>query len=286
MFKNFDFSWFLTTPGILTGVGCLLILISIIIFLSSLKGKKKNKEEAVEANQTAEVPDANPVNLSTEPINFAKTMEPTPMVNDNINVNPEVAPVTPVNPTPEVTPVNVETVVTPVEPVQPTQAMPEPVPVQPVNVQPESVSMQAVTPTVNPINIEPQITPVEPVNVTPEPVPTEAVTPTVNPVNIEPQITPVEPVNITPEPVPMEAVTPTVNPINIEPQITPLQTNPQPEPVSIQPVQTPAYPETPQAVLPEGTKNIIYGGADPINGTGIMPQINPEITKKDDIESL
>ena len=224
MFKNFDFSWFLTTPGILTGVGCLLILISIIIFLSSLKGKKKNKEEAVEANQTAEVPDANSVNLSIEPINFAKTMEPTPMVNDNINVNPEVAPVTPVNQTPEVTPVNVETVVTPVEPVQPTQAMPEPVPVQPVNVQPEPVSMQPVTPTVNPINIEPQITPV--------------------------------------------------------------QTNPQPEPVSIQPVQTPAYPETPQAVLPEGTKNIIYGGADPINGTGIMPQINPEITKKDDIESL
>ena len=87
MFKNFDFSWFLTTLGILTGVGCLLILISIIIFLSSLKGKKKNKEEAVEANQIAEVPDANPVHLSTEPINFAKTMEPTPMVNDNINVN-------------------------------------------------------------------------------------------------------------------------------------------------------------------------------------------------------
>ena len=207
MFKNFDFSWFLTTPGILTGVGCLLILISIIIFLSSLKGKKKNKEEAVEANQTAEVPDANPVNLSTEPINFAKTMEPTPIVNNNIDVNPEVAPVTPVNQNPEVTPVNVETVVTPVEPVQP-------------------------------------------------------------------------------EPVSMQSVTPTVNPINIEPQITPVQTNPQPEPVSIQPVQTPAYPETPQAVLPEGTKNIIYGGADPINGTGIMPQINPEITKKDDIESL
>ena len=255
MFKNFDFSWFLTTPGILTGVGCLLILISIIIFLSSLKGKKKNKEEVVEANQTAEVPDANPVNLSTEPINFAKTMEPTPIVNNNIDVNPEVAPVTPVNQNPEVTPVNVETVVTPLEPVQATQVMPEPVPVQPVNVQPESVSMQAVTPTVNPINIEPQITPVEPVNVTPEPVP-------------------------------MEAVTPTVNPINIEPQITPLQTNPQPEPVSIQPVQTPAYSETPQAVLSEETKNIIYGGADPINGTGIMPQINPEITKKDDIESL
>ena len=84
----------------------------------------------------------------------------------------------------------------------------------------------------------------------------------------------------------MEAVTQTVNPINIEPQITPVQTNPQPEPVSIQTVQTPVYPETPQAVLPEETKNIIYGGADPINGTGIMPQINPEITKKDDIESL
>ena len=40
MFKNFDFSWFLTTPGILTGVGCLLILISIIIFLSLILGAK------------------------------------------------------------------------------------------------------------------------------------------------------------------------------------------------------------------------------------------------------
>ena len=43
--KNFSFKWFLTTPGILTGLGVLLIIISIIIFIASIKGSKKNKED-------------------------------------------------------------------------------------------------------------------------------------------------------------------------------------------------------------------------------------------------
>ena len=45
MFENFDFNWFLTTPGILTCLGCLLIIISIIIFISSLKGRNKENNE-------------------------------------------------------------------------------------------------------------------------------------------------------------------------------------------------------------------------------------------------
>ena len=173
MFKNFDFSWFLTTPGILTGVGCLLIIISIIIFLSSLKGKKnKVKDGEVEVNQSVQVPDVNPVNVGTEPINFAKTLEPTPIVNNDVNagVTPEVTPV-------QVTPVMPETVMVDqtvtTKPVQPTTP---------------------VMPEVTPINIEPQITPLEPQSVQP----TAPVMPEVTPINIEPQITPVETQSVQP----------------------------------------------------------------------------------------
>ena len=45
MFEKFDLSWFLTIPGILTGVGCLLLIVSIIIFISALKGNKKKNTE-------------------------------------------------------------------------------------------------------------------------------------------------------------------------------------------------------------------------------------------------
>ena len=223
MFKNFDFSWFLTTPGILTGVGCLLIIISIIIFLSSLKGKKnKVKDSEDEVNQNVQVPDVNPVNVGTEPINFAKTLEPTPIVNNDVNggVTPEVTPV-------QVTPVMPETVMVDqtvtTEPMQPTTP---------------------VMPEVAPINIEPQITPVE----------TKPVEPTA-------------------------PVMPEATPINIEPQITPVET---------EPVQQPSYVQTPQQTIPQGMQNVIYNAPNPINGTGVMPQINPvQIEKKpEDIESL
>ena len=49
----FNFKWFLTTPGILTGLGCLLILISIVIFISSMLGKKNKKEKSpIEKSET------------------------------------------------------------------------------------------------------------------------------------------------------------------------------------------------------------------------------------------
>ena len=277
MFKNFDFSWFLTTPGILTGVGCLLIIISIIIFLSSLKGKKnKVKDGEVEVNQSVQVPDVNPVNVGTEPINFAKTLEPTPIVNNDVNAGgtPEVTPV-------QVTPVMPETVMVDqtvtTQSVQPTTpVMPE---VTPINIEPQitPVETQSVQPTapvmpeVTPINIEPQITPVETQSVQPA----APVMPEVTPINIEPQITPVET-----EPMqPTAPVMPEVTPINIEPQITPV------EPQS---VQQPSYVQTPQQTIPQGMQNVIYNAPNPINGTGVMPQINPvQIEKKpEDIESL
>ena len=277
MFKNFDFSWFLTTPGILTGVGCLLIIISIIIFLSSLKGKKnKVKDGEVEVNQSVQVPDVNPVNVGTEPINFAKTLEPTPIVNNDVNAGgtPEVTPV-------QVTPVMPETVMVDqtvtTQSVQPTTpVMPE---VTPINIEPQITPVETqpmqptapVMPEVTPINIEPQITPVETQSVQP----TAPVMPEVTPINIEPQITPVE----TQPMQPTAPVMPEVTPINIEPQITPV------EPQS---VQQPSYVQTPQQTIPQGMQNVIYNAPNPINGTGVMPQINPvQIEKKpEDIESL
>ena len=146
MFKNFDFSWFLTTPGILTGIGCLLIIISIIIFISSAKGNSKKNKDNVEVSE-ASIPDVNPVNAGTEPINFAKTMEPLPIENNQV----ENVPVTPVAPAP-VEPVNVEPQVAPVQPII---IEPQVTPVQPISVEPQ------ITP-VQPISIEPQITPANP----------------------------------------------------------------------------------------------------------------------------
>ena len=141
MFKNFDFSWFLTTPGILTGIGCLLIIISIIIFISSAKGNSKKNKDNVEVSE-ASIPDVNPVNVGTEPINFAKTMEPLPIENNQVE-NVPVTPVEPVNMEPQVTPV------------QPISVEPQVTPVQPISIEPQ------ITP-VQPISIEPQITPANP----------------------------------------------------------------------------------------------------------------------------
>ena len=105
--------------------------------------------------------------------------------------------------------------------------------------------------------------------------PTAPVMPEVTPINIEPQITPVE----TQPMQPTAPVMPEVTPINIEPQITPVET---------QPMQQPSYVQTPQQTIPQGMQNVIYNAPNPIDGTGVMPQINPvQIEKKpEDIESL
>ena len=137
----FDFKWFLTTPGILTGLGCLLILISIVIFISSMIGKK-NKKEGNEPIVSEAIPDVNSTNLESNvaetPSTTVASVEVAPVA-----VEPTVAPV-------EVTPVASEPTVAPIE-------------VTPVAVEP------TVVPTNNPstfsgINIEPTIEPV-PTNV-------------------------------------------------------------------------------------------------------------------------
>ena len=165
----FDFKWFLTTPGILTGLGCLLILISIVIFISSMIGKK-NKKEGNEPIVSEAIPDVNSTNLES---NVAETPSTTvaPVEVAPVAVEPTVAPV-------GVAPVAVEPTVAPVE-------------VTPVAVEP------AVAPVgVTPVASEPTVAPVEVTPVAVEP----TVVPTNNPstfsgINIEPTIEPV-PTNV------------------------------------------------------------------------------------------
>ena len=263
MFKNFDFSWFLTTPGILTGVGCLLILISIIIFLSSMKGKKKDVEENL--NTDAVIPDANPVESGVAPIDFAKTMEPTPLdtslnqnVVNNVNTNEVVNNIsemdklqtTPV--APSVAQVNMEPQI-------------QPVPVAPVSVEPQ-VQPTTVEPSVAPVNIEPQIQPVSvaPISVEPQVQPT-TVEPSVAQVNMEPQIQPVSvaPISVEPQVQPTP-VAPSVASVNIEPQIQPVPV----APVSVEPQVQPTQ--------------------QPFNYESINPTVNQnsELKRPDDIEAL
>ena len=122
MFKNFDFGWFTTMPGILTAIGCLLILISIIILISSLFSKNKNKKgESVEENTAQSEMDA----VTTEPT--VTPVEVTP-----VTTEPTVAPV-------EVTPVTTEPTVAPVE-VTPVTTEPTETSLGTIEIQPVSSS--------------------------------------------------------------------------------------------------------------------------------------------------
>lgn len=237
MLKNFDFSWFLTTPGILTCLGCLLILISIIIFLTTIKGGKKKKDETLAP--TTETP--------------AETVA-APVVEPN-SVGTPVAPVT-----------------TPVESVQPAV---EPVPVAPP-IAPVTTPVEPVQPAVEPLPIEtpvaPVAAPVEPVQSAVEPIPVE--TP-VAPSEVQPTITPMEPSLTTqPEVAPIEITPTSINSgveggfagINIEPTLQP----------------TPSVEQTPVT-----EPKVVYGGADPLAGTGVLSSMEQSIEDKaDDIESL
>ena len=249
MFENFNFSWFLTTPGILTILGCLLILISIIILISSLGGKK--------SKDTDENGNVNNVDSETNAINNGVAP---------VSVVPEVNPV-------EVAPVSVTPEVKPVE-VAPVSVTPE---VKPVEIAPAPV-----TPEIKPVEITPaSVTPeIKPVEVAPAPV-----TPEVKPVEIAPApVTPeIKPVEVAPAP-----VTPEVNPqasfsgINIEPTIVkPVNPNMEANPVNLP--YGGASPSVEPTIISKPTEKVIYGGADPLAGTASIPVQQP---KKEDIESL
>ena len=254
MFKNFDLSWFLTTPGILTCLGCLLIIISIIIFISSLRGNKIKKEVNTNNETISEV---NGV-VNNEPLQQVDNntlnngIGVDPMLNlqtENVlneGVNPVVAP--PINVTEQV-PV-VESNVAPVNPVEVTPVTVEPTPMEPINVAP-----------VNPVEVTPVAVEPTPVEITPNVVVEQTFNQgtTFTGINIEPEIKPVPSVNNLQETnsvnLPYGGVNPTVPPVPME------------------------------------TENkVIYGGADPLAGTGVLPTVTPtqvtELKKTEDIESL
>ena len=220
MFKNFDFSWFLTIPGILTGVGCLLVIISIIIFISTIRSKKtKDSENDVNVVIPDQGVNSVPIDNNGNPLN---------VVNDaSTNVVDNQLPLTSGIDQISVIPVenNMATDVQPVE-------------LTPVNMEPEIQPVE-----VAPISVEPQIQPVE-----------------VAPISVEPQLQPVEPainnnVQVDAVNLPYGGVSPNVS--------VPLE-NPQQE-------------------------KIIYGGADPLAGTGVIPVVQPqqtETSKTEEIEAL
>ena len=231
MFENFDFSWFTTIPGILTGIGCLLILISIIIFISSLFGKKRKDNENIKEEVKVE-------DSLVEKTSEVKETNDTPAEVTPVSTEPTVTPV-------EVTPVTQEPTVTPVE--------------------------------VTPVAPEPTVTPVEVTPVTQEP----TVTPVeVTPVAPETTVTPVEitPAEITPQ-VTSEVAT-SFEGINIQPEIQPVGNDVEP---SLPYGGAKITPEvTPEVEAPK----VIYGGADPTEGTGVIPKVENTEGKVDEIESL
>lgn len=142
MFENFDLSWFLTTPGMLTCLGCLLIIISIIIFISSLRGNKKDKlgntneevggqiPEVQEGNQ---VQDAN-VGLGIDPT-INQTVENTVSNTQDVVQPVEVPPINVTNTQPPLEPVNVA----PPTPIEPTPISVSGQPIDVAPVQPEPI---------------------------------------------------------------------------------------------------------------------------------------------------
>ena len=248
MFENFDFSWFLTIPGILTGVGCLLVIISIIIFISTIRSKKtKDSENDVNVVIPDQGVNSVPIDNNDNPLN---------VVNDaSTNVVDNQLPLTSGIDQISVIPVenNMATDVQPVE-LTPVNMEPE---IQPVEVAPISVESQIQPVEVAPMNVEPQLQPVE-----------------VAPINVEPQIQPVE-----------------VAPMNVEPQIQPV------EPainnnVQVDAVNLPYGGVSPNVSVPienPQQEKIIYGGADPLAGTGVIPVVQPqqtETSKTEEIEAL
>ena len=292
MFENFDLSWFLTTPGMLTCLGCLLIIISIIIFISSLRGNRKNKSvntndevggQIPEVQENSQVQDANS-GLGIDPT-INQTVETT-VSNTSASVEPvEVPPINVTN-TPPVEPVNVA----PPTPIEPTPISVSGQPIDVAPVQPEPIPVTPVAPTE--INVAP-VSPVEPAPIS------VTETPVQQPINIAPiqpesaPVTQATPTEINTPPVTVQPENPTLNNftgINIEPVIQPVP--PVNNMTESNPVNLPYGGANPAATITplQAENKVIYGGADPLAGTGVIPQVSndqvTELKKPEDIESL
>ena len=98
---NFDFTWFLSLPGMFITGGVVLLIIALIILLVTNKKSKKGDSpvDTVVDNAEGVTPEVN----SIPPVN----MDPVAPITPEVNVMPaevNVAPVEPVAPTPVAAP--------------------------------------------------------------------------------------------------------------------------------------------------------------------------------------
>ncbi len=83
---NFDFSWFLTIPGMLITGGVLLLIIALIVLIvSGRKDKKKKKNDSMGESLQADSQNAGMTSNVEVPVNVDNTMgvQPVPVVGTN-----------------------------------------------------------------------------------------------------------------------------------------------------------------------------------------------------------
>ena len=238
---NFDFSWFLTIPGMLITGGVLLLIVALIILIVSGKKGKKNPQDEQEVNVNSMV------NNNVAPV------QPVPVDN---GIPVQEVPQVPVTPNMDVTPIQ-EVSQVPVMPnmdVTPVQEVSQ-VPVMPnMDVTPvQEVPQVPVTPNmdVTPVQEVPQVPVMPNMNVTPiQEVPQAPVMPNMN-------VTPIQEVPQTPI---VEVAT------DVMPNVVPIE---QPS-VPIYGGVSPAVPK----INLEPEHHEIYGGANPLENTQSIPTVN------------
>ena len=232
-----DFSWFGTIPGMLITGGVLLLIISLIIFISTMgkKGKKdKNSVEEKSLEGAKEMVSESSLSNSVS----APVIDAIPTGTDSITGMPNVAFATPTPVQPEVVSPMSGTV-----PVQPEVAQPMPgaVPVQPEVAQPMPEAAPVQPEVVQPM---PEAAPVQPEVVQPMP-----------------EVAPVQP----------EVVQPMPETAPVQPEVAPqmsevvsVSTEPTNQTVSI---YGGASPSVSKSDIETTETHQIYGGANPLENT-------------------
>lgn len=182
---SFDFSWFLTIPGMLITGGVLLLIIALIIFIAtSGSNRKKEKKEKEETKIETKIEE--PVAMVSNGAEMVPAQEVQTPVSNVIE---------PVSPTPSVsTPPIVEPVVQDINVKPVVEPIPEPAPQPEPRVEPvvEAPVMNDITPSVVPPVNDTVVTPtVEPIVPKVEEVPTiaqEPVIPTVEEIKPQPSV--------------------------------------------------------------------------------------------------
>ncbi|MBQ2639529.1 MAG: hypothetical protein IJF92_02070 [Bacilli bacterium] len=279
---NFDFSWFLTVPGILITGGVLLLIVALIILIATSGKKNSEYQEVVEENsadangqvaaeQNMEAPMPEAANANAVP----EMGQPQVNPNDSIMNIPDPVMAAPA---PEMNPVEPAMDVNPVAQEQPA-----------FDPQVANVEQPVGAPSMEPVVEQPAIEPVQ-----------EA--PSMEPVVEQPAIEPVqeapsmEPVVEQPA-IELAPETPSMEPVVEQPAIQPSPEAPSMEPVINQPtmesnsipnidngvgVQNPTVenvnsnPVVPDVsnVQPQQEQPQIYGGANPLENTQSIPISN------------